>query len=75
VFLSSLGPGGYKKSLRDVVVFCFTGVGSTTIDGIKAVVVFVGRLAVVFVGRLSVLVVLTLVGLDFNKAKFTKAII
>ena len=83
MFLSSLGADGKKRSLSDVVVFVFTGIGSTTLDKIGVVVVFVGRLAVMFVGRLAVMFVgrlvvvfvFALVGSDFNETIFTKAII
>lgn len=83
VFLSNLGADGKKRSLSDVVVFVFTGTGSTTLGKIGAVVVFVGRLAVMFVGRLAVMFVgrlavvfvFALDGSDFNETIFTKAII
>ncbi len=57
VSLSSLGPCEGKRSLREVVVFYFTGVGSTTLSKIGVVVTFEGRLVVAFEGRLVVVFV------------------
>lgn len=72
VFLSSLGADGSKRSLRGEVVFCFTGVGSTTLGGSEGVIVgkvvvsFVGCLVVVFSGRLVVVFAGCLAEPDLN---------
>ena len=81
--LSSLGPCEGKRSLREVVVFYFTGVGSTTLSKIgvvvtfegRLVVAFEGRLVVVFVGRLPVVSFLVLARADFTAAILMKPII